>query len=174
MSHYELAQVNIAKLRKTLESPSMADFVKNLDRINALAEEAPGFVWRLEDEDESADAIRPFGNDYVVNMSVWKDVASLSHYAFESGHADIMRRRREWFQPMTEAHAAGPTPHPTSRTTRARCSRAMHTRTSKRIEEHQREPESYASLYTGGVGSHNWCRHHYFVSNPSTPINYLK
>jgi len=106
MSHYELAQVNIAKLRETLESPSMVDFVKNLDRINALAEEAPGFVWRLKDEDESADAIRPFGNDYVVNMSVWKDVASLSHYAFESGHADIMRRRREWFQPMTEAHAA--------------------------------------------------------------------
>jgi len=105
VSSYQLAQLNIAKMRETLESPLMADFVNNLDRINALAEEAIGFVWRLKDESGSAVAIRPFGIDYIVNMSVWKDVASLSHYAFKSGHVDIMRRRREWFQPMTEAHA---------------------------------------------------------------------
>lgn len=103
MSSHELAQLNIARMRAPLESPLMAEFVSNLDRVNALAEDAAGFVWRLQDDSGSAVAIRPFGNDYVVNMSVWKDVASLSHYAFRSGHADIMRRRREWFQPMTDA-----------------------------------------------------------------------
>jgi hypothetical protein len=105
MSSFQLAQLNIAKMRETLESPLMADFVNNLDRINALAEEASGFVWRLNDENGSTVAIRPFGNDYIVNMSVWKDLASLSYYAFKSGHVEIMRRRREWFQPMDEAHA---------------------------------------------------------------------
>jgi hypothetical protein len=83
----------------------MAAFVASLDRVNALAEQAPGFVWRLKDESGTADAICPFGKDYIVNMSVWKDVASLSDYAFKSAHVDIMRRRREWFQPMAEAHA---------------------------------------------------------------------
>ena len=47
MSAYELAQLNIARMKEPLESPTMADFVANLDRINALAESSPGFVWRL-------------------------------------------------------------------------------------------------------------------------------
>ncbi len=101
---YQLAHLNIAKMREALESASMVDFVNNLDRINALADQASGFVWRLNDENEEALASRLFGNDYVVNMSVWTDVASLSDYAFHSGHVDIMRRRREWFLPMAEAH----------------------------------------------------------------------
>ena len=49
MSSFQLAQLNIAKMRETLESPLMADFVNALDRVNALAEQAPGFVWRLTD-----------------------------------------------------------------------------------------------------------------------------
>ena len=48
MSAYELAQLNIALMKEPLESPGMADFVANLDRINALAESSPGFVWRLQ------------------------------------------------------------------------------------------------------------------------------
>ncbi len=105
MSSFQLAQLNIAKMRETLESPLMADFVNALDRVNALAEQAPGFVWRLTDENETAVAIPPFGDDYIVNMSVWTDVASLSDYAYRSGHVEILRRRREWFAPMTAAHA---------------------------------------------------------------------
>lgn len=105
MSRYRLAQLNIATAKEPLESPSMADFVANLDRINALAEASPGFVWRLKDESGSATAIRPFGENIIVNMSVWRDVASLSHYAFKTAHVEIMRRRREWFERMTEAYA---------------------------------------------------------------------
>jgi hypothetical protein len=105
MSRYRLAQLNIATAKEPLEAPSMADFVANLDRINALAEGSPGFVWRLQDESGSATAIRPFGDNIIVNMSVWKDVASLSHYAFKTAHVEIMRRRREWFERMTEAYA---------------------------------------------------------------------
>ena len=105
MSGHHLAQLNIAKTKEPLESPSMADFVNNLDRINALAEQSPGFVWRLKDESGDATAIRAFGDDVIVNMSVWTDVASLSDYAFKTAHVAIMRRRREWFERMAEAYA---------------------------------------------------------------------
>lgn len=105
MSQYRLAQLNIAKMKEPLDSPSMSDFVANLERINALAEAASCFVWRLKDESGSAVALRPFGDNVIVNMSVWVDVASLSDYAFKSGHVEIMRRRREWFERMSEAYA---------------------------------------------------------------------
>lgn len=47
MSAYELAQLNVASMKYPLDSPEMADFANNLDRINALAEASPGFAWRL-------------------------------------------------------------------------------------------------------------------------------
>ena len=65
MSQYQLVQLNIAKMKEPLESPSMADFVANLDRINTLAEQSAGFVWRLKDDSGSAAALRPFGDDIV-------------------------------------------------------------------------------------------------------------
>ena len=44
-SRYHLAQVNIARMRAPLDHPLMTDFVAQLDRINALADATPGFVW---------------------------------------------------------------------------------------------------------------------------------
>jgi hypothetical protein len=104
MSNYQLAQLNIARLLAPIDSPTLADFVANLDRINELAESSPGFVWRLKDEAGDATAIRPFGDDVIVNMSVWQDIAALKNYVYYSGHLDVMRRRREWFERMAEAH----------------------------------------------------------------------
>jgi hypothetical protein len=103
MSAYELAQLNIALMKEPLESPTMADFVANLDRINALAESSPGFVWRLKTDDGNATALRPLGDDTLVNVSVWKDVGSLNKYVYQSAHVEIMRRRKEWFGRMREA-----------------------------------------------------------------------
>ena len=104
MSKYQLAQINIARLKAPLDSPELKDFVDNLDRINALAEGSDGFVWRLKGEGNDATALRPFGDDVIVNMSVWRDVASLKAFAYQSAHAPIMRRRREWFTRMAEAY----------------------------------------------------------------------
>lgn len=78
MPAYHLAQLNIAWTKAPLESPDMADFVANLERINALAEGSPGYVWRLQDEAGDATAIRPFGDEVLVNMSVWQDVKGTS------------------------------------------------------------------------------------------------
>jgi hypothetical protein len=98
MSGFELAQLNIAILKEPLDSPLLADFVANLDRINALAESSAGFVWRLQTTEGDATALRPLGDDTLVNMSVWKDVASLRNYVYRSAHAEVMRRRKEWFE----------------------------------------------------------------------------
>jgi hypothetical protein len=75
----------------------MSDFVANIDRINIVAEASPGFLWRLKDEAGDATAIRPFGDTTLVNLSVWRDVAALTDFVYQSAHVDIMKRRREWF-----------------------------------------------------------------------------
>lgn len=105
MSNYHLAQLNIARLLAPLDSPQLADFVGNLDRINALAETSKGFIWRLQTDEGDATALRPLGEDMIVNMSVWEDVAALNQYVFRSAHIEIMRRRKEWFGHMVEAYA---------------------------------------------------------------------
>ena len=47
---YHLAQLNIARFVKPADHPDNADFVNNLDRVNAVADAQPGFVWRLVGE----------------------------------------------------------------------------------------------------------------------------
>jgi hypothetical protein len=105
MSAYELAQLNIGIFKGPIDSPVMAEFVANLDRVNALAERTPGFVWRLQTEEGNATAIRPYPEDenMAVNMSVWTDVDALRRFVFQSAHIEIMRRRNEWFVKMDKA-----------------------------------------------------------------------
>lgn len=103
MPEYHLAQLNIATLKEPLDSPALADFVANLDRINALAENSAGYIWRLKSDDNNATSFRPLGENTIVNMSVWRDVESLNEYVYKSAHTDIMRRRKEWFERMTDA-----------------------------------------------------------------------
>jgi hypothetical protein len=104
LSAYELAQLNIGVIKGPMDSPVMADFAANLERINAVADASPGFVWRLQTEAGDATAIRPFDDpNLLVNMSVWRDVASLNTYVYSSAHVEIMRRRREYFERMDAA-----------------------------------------------------------------------
>jgi heme-degrading monooxygenase HmoA len=105
MSSYELAQLNIGIIKGPMDSPVMAEFAANLERINALAESSPGFVWRLQTEDGDATAIRPFEDEnMLVNMSVWRDVESLNKYVYSSAHIEVMRRRKQWFEHMSQAY----------------------------------------------------------------------
>jgi hypothetical protein len=101
---YELAQLNIGIIKGPMDSPVMADFAANLARINALAEQTPGFLWRLQTDDGDATALRPFEDEnMLVNMSVWRDADSLRRFVYRSDHVDIMRRRAQWFERMSEA-----------------------------------------------------------------------
>ena len=100
MAAYELAQMNVARLRAPADSPLVADFFSALDRINAVADGSPGFVWRLQDESGNATALRPMGEDMIINVSVWRDARSLQAFVYRSDHVGVMRRRREWFEKM--------------------------------------------------------------------------
>jgi hypothetical protein len=104
MTKYELAQLNVASMRGPLDSPTMAEFAANIAGINAIAESSPGFVWRSQSEEDDAAAIRLFGAGTLANLSVWRDVQALSDFVYGSAHADFLRRRREWFGRMAEAH----------------------------------------------------------------------
>jgi Domain of unknown function (DUF3291) len=108
---YVLAQVNIGRLLAPIESPLIADFVAALDEVNATADAAPGFVWRLQTEDGDATAVRGFerdavgsGGGVIINMSVWESAEALAAYAYGAGHVEVLRRRREWFERMSHAH----------------------------------------------------------------------
>ncbi|MGQ0799497.1 MAG: DUF3291 domain-containing protein [Pseudomarimonas sp.] len=103
MGSFELAQLNVAQMREPLESPLMADFVANLERINALAERSAGFIWRLQTDDGDATALRPLGDDMLVNLSVWQDVESLRQFVYVSAHVEILRRKQEWFERLPQS-----------------------------------------------------------------------
>ncbi|WUI03158.1 DUF3291 domain-containing protein [Spirillospora sp. NBC_00431] len=105
-SRYHLAQFNVGTLRAPLDDPLLADFVALLDPVNALADAAPGFVWRLVEEGEAdATGMRPAGEDVIINYSVWESRDSLWDFVYRSAaHLETLRRRREWFQRHVEAH----------------------------------------------------------------------
>jgi hypothetical protein len=36
----------------------------------------------------------------MINMSVWETIDELASFVYRSGHVEVMRRRREWFEHM--------------------------------------------------------------------------
>jgi hypothetical protein len=105
-SHH-LAQLNVGLLNEPLDQPSMAEFVALLDPVNALADRSPGFVWRLAGEGGAdATGLRPFGDDLLVNLSVWESVAALWDFTYRTEHLELLRRRRSWFGRLSGAHLA--------------------------------------------------------------------
>ena len=109
---FELAQVNIARLRAPLDSEQLADFVALLDPVNASADAADGFVWRLQGDDGNATSIAAFDWDrgdssgVIVNMSVWRGVDELKAWMYGDLHRSVLRRRNEWFHRVSEATVA--------------------------------------------------------------------
>ena len=99
MSAFHLAQLNIALPKEPLDTPLLAEFVAALEPVNAAADAAPGFVWRLQTDDGDATGIRAFGDDrLVVNMSTWASLEALRAFAYTNGlHKSVMARRSEWF-----------------------------------------------------------------------------
>ena len=96
-----IAQVNVARALDPLDSPALADFVAALAPVNALADAAPGFVWRLQTEDGNALAIRPYADERMaINMSVWESFEALQQFVYGSAHVGPLRDRKQWFEPI--------------------------------------------------------------------------
>ncbi|MFE1792988.1 DUF3291 domain-containing protein [Streptomyces sp. NPDC059525] len=104
---YELAQVNISRLKYPLDSPELKDFVDGLDPVNAVADAADGFVWRLQGEEGNATDVAVFDDEWIIiNMSVWRDTNALTAFMYQGRHRELMSRRREWFTHVKEAMTA--------------------------------------------------------------------
>jgi hypothetical protein len=103
VSRYQLAQLNIVKMKFAIDDPRLSGFFDRMDDINALADAASGFVWRLQIDDEDVAAITYFGDDCLPNMSVWEDLASLHGFVYRSAHSEVMALRKQWFERMVEA-----------------------------------------------------------------------
>lgn len=104
---YHLAQINISRLLKPIDSPQLSEFVGNLDKINTLAESSKGFVWRLKDESGNATEIKGFDDPMViVNMSVWEGVDDLKTFAYRTEHVNFIRKRNQWFEKPQAAYMA--------------------------------------------------------------------
>lgn len=99
-NRWQLAQLNIAKmLGKTINDPVMAEFVAQLDSINALAEQSKGFVWRLKSDEGNATSYNPYQNDrIIINFSVWQTVDDLKNFVYRSVHTEVMKDRKKWFE----------------------------------------------------------------------------
>jgi len=96
---YHLTQVNIGRLLAPLDDPQIAGFVSELGPINALADDSPGFIWRLQTADGDATAMRPYDDDRIIfNMSVWASLADLTAFSYGSRHRQVMQQRRRWFE----------------------------------------------------------------------------
>ncbi|CAN5520464.1 DUF3291 domain-containing protein [soil metagenome] len=98
-----LAQLNIGKFKYPTSDPRMAEFMNNLDRVNALAERSQGFVWRLKGDNNNATEFR-IGDDMAVNMSVWETPKDLENYVFKTVHVKFYSKRAAWFDLMDKPH----------------------------------------------------------------------
>jgi hypothetical protein len=104
---WQLAQVNVARLREPLDSPVMREFVDGLEPVNELADASPGFVWRLQTEEGDATSLRVFEDEMMlVNLSVWESVEALEAFVFHSDHTSYLRRRSAWFHRLSDAVTA--------------------------------------------------------------------
>lgn len=107
MSSFNLAQINIAKAKDELTSETMQGFVARLDEINLLADQSPGFVWRLQTEDGDATALRIFDDPLlIINMSVWQDIEALKKFVYKTIHVELLKDRSAWFDKIMEPHQA--------------------------------------------------------------------
>lgn len=103
-----LAELNIGRLLAPTDDPRVAEFMKNLDRINGLGKRMPGFVWMMEGSGEpgTGNTENAIGDDpqFVANLTVWEDVEALERFVWGTLHKQFYERRAEWFELMGDQH----------------------------------------------------------------------
>ncbi len=103
-----LAQANIARLKYPLSDTRMAGMSNRIDEMNAIADRSAGFVWRFDsgrDPENRLDCFRHYlesfdESHFFFNLSVWTDVEALRDYVFRTGHAEMLRDRDTWVEPL--------------------------------------------------------------------------
>ncbi len=105
MKKHHLAQVNIAQAKDEMDTNVMKGFVSRLDEINAIADNSPGFIWRLQSESGDSTSFRVFDDSLLlVNLSVWKNLEDLKSFVYKSRHVELIRDREAWFDKLKSVH----------------------------------------------------------------------
>ncbi|NJN35214.1 MAG: DUF3291 domain-containing protein [Saprospiraceae bacterium] len=101
-----ISAINIGRIvGNTINDPIMSEFTSNLDKINALAESSKGFIWRLKDSENNATSFNPYNDErIIINISVWENIEALQNFAYQTNHADFLKRRKEWFEKFGKAY----------------------------------------------------------------------
>jgi len=96
-----LAQLNIGRTVDDLDSEQLAPFVAALDLVNGLAERAPGFVWRFQDDSsDGAIDFKPTDDPrLIINFGVWETPDALADFVWNTIHKQFYNRRANWFEP---------------------------------------------------------------------------
>jgi heme-degrading monooxygenase HmoA len=103
-----LAQLNIGRLIAPTDDPRVAAFMTNLDRVNGLGKRMPGFIWMMEGSGEpgtgNTEAALDGDPQFVANLTVWEDRASLENFVQNTLHKKFMDRKAEWFETLDQMH----------------------------------------------------------------------
>ena len=95
-----LAHFSMAEPKEEVTHPLLNEFVSNIEDVNRIAEQTPGFVWTLVIPDfvNYVKNIPGFENQYlVVNISLWESFAALKNFVYTGLHGELFRKRKEWF-----------------------------------------------------------------------------
>ena len=98
-----IAQMNWGKLKYLLEDEKMIEFSNSLNKVYSLAEDHPGFIWRISDR-EAEFQLSEIGFDKFISstISVWKNIEALKDYTYNSLHGMYLKRSSEWFEKIEE------------------------------------------------------------------------
>ena len=96
---HHLAQINVGKAKHPMDDVRMAGFTGPIDAINAIADRAAGFVWRLQSETGNAlDIIVTPDPLFNINMSVWDNLESFENFVWKTAHAKVYAGKAAWFE----------------------------------------------------------------------------
>lgn len=105
---HHLAQLNIGRLAAPVDDPRVAEFMGALDLVNGIDKRSPGFVWMMEGSGApgTGNTENCIGDDpqFVANLTVWQDIASLEQFVWNTVHRQFYARRAEWFEVMGAQH----------------------------------------------------------------------
>lgn len=99
---HHLAELNIGRLLAPTDDPRVTEFMGALDRVNGLGKRMPGFVWMMEGSGEpgTGNTAAKLDGDpqFVSNLTVWENVATLESFVWNTVHRAFYERRQEWFE----------------------------------------------------------------------------